>query len=236
MVRTILFLSVLFCMVASSCLDRPGPNEGPDWSSSVQTSRDSTKGDTAEAYRELISEMEQPDRIIWQKPDLVISKLGELNGKVVADIGAGTGYFSFRVAQKGANVIAIDIDPKAIAWMEVQKAALPEENQKRLDIRLADADNPRLASAEADMVLMVNTYTYIENRVEYITNLKQGLKPGARIVIIDFKKKSTSIGPASDERLALSTVENELTQAGFSIVDSDDTTLDYQYILTAQMK
>jgi predicted RNA methylase len=60
--------------------------------------------------------------VIWQKPDLVIQQLGDVNGKTVADLGAGTGYFSRRIAYKGARVIAIDIDPQAIQWMQEQKS------------------------------------------------------------------------------------------------------------------
>src|SRR5690606_25963163 len=64
-------------------------------------------------------------RVIWQKPDLVLSLLGNLKGKTVADIGAGTGFFAFRIANQGARVIAIDIDPRAIAWIDEEKTRYP---------------------------------------------------------------------------------------------------------------
>lgn len=190
-------------------------------------------GDTAEIYKELVSENEQPNRIIWQKPDLVLSKLGPLENKVVADIGAGTGYFSFRLARKGARVIAIDIDPNAIEWMRLQKNRFTPEVRGNLDIRLADRDDPNLGPGEADLVLMVNTYIYLNDRVQYLENLKNGIKPGARLVIIDFKKKSTMVGPLVDERISLLEVEKDLKSAGYSILNSDDRSLDYQYIITA---
>ena len=80
-------------------------------------------------YKSEAHEYESADRVIWQKPDLVIQQLGDVEGKTVADLGAGTGYFSRRIAYKGARVIAIDIDPLAIQWMEEQKEKFPIELQ-----------------------------------------------------------------------------------------------------------
>ncbi len=177
---------------------------------------------------------ESPDRVIWQKPDLVIEQLGQVEGKIVADLGAGTGYFSRRIAFKGATVIAIDIDPKAIQWMEEQKAKFPADIRERLIIRQADADNPHLKPNEVDLVLLVNTYTYIKNRVPYFTRLKEDIRKGGDVVIIDFKKKETPFGPPLEERVDAVDVENELKAAGYEILKVDEESLDYQYIIKAQ--
>ncbi|HJW29298.1 MAG TPA: class I SAM-dependent methyltransferase, partial [Saprospiraceae bacterium] len=151
---------------------------------------------------------ERPDRVIWQKPDLVIEQLGNVEGKTVADLGAGTGYFSRRIAYKGARVIAIDIDPRAIQWMEDQKARFPIELQDRLIIRKADPDDPKLKPNEVDMVLLVNTYSYIKNRVPYFTRLQQAIRKGGTILIIDFKKTQTPFGPDISERVDIHDVEH----------------------------
>ena len=108
-------------------------------------------------YENEAEQYESADRVIWQKPDLVIQQLGNVDGKVVADLGAGTGYFSRRIAYKGATVIAIDIDPKAILWMEEQKARFPLELRNRLIIRQAEPNDPKLNPEEVDIVLLVNT-------------------------------------------------------------------------------
>src|SRR5690606_13586116 len=105
-------------------------------------------------------------------------------GKTIADIGAGTGYFSRRLAYQGAQVIAVDIDPDAIAWMEAQRELFPPELKDRLTIRLATETNPALKPLEVDDVLLVNTYSYIDNRVPYLENLTQAIRPGGGIVII----------------------------------------------------
>jgi 2-polyprenyl-3-methyl-5-hydroxy-6-metoxy-1,4-benzoquinol methylase len=177
---------------------------------------------------------ESADRVIWQKPDLVIQQLGDVNGKVVADLGAGTGYFSRRIAYKGATVIAIDIDPKAIQWMQEQKARFPIELQDRLIIRLAQPNDPKLKKNEVDMVLLVNTYSYIADRIHYFSKLKETIHPGGHMIIIDFKKKETPFGPPISERLDVADVEKELREAGYSILKVDEESLDYQYIIKAQ--
>lgn len=181
---------------------------------------------TAEGY-------ESEDRVIWQKPDLVIERLGEIEGKTIADLGAGTGYFSRRMAYKGARVIAIDIDPKAIRWMEEQKARFPVELRDRLIIRLAEPDDPKLLEREVDHVILVNTYTYIDSRVEYFSQLLKAVRPGGSILVIDFKKEATPFGPDVEDRLDQETVVAELQDAGWSIADTDTTTLEYQYIIRA---
>lgn len=177
---------------------------------------------------------ESADRVIWQKPDLVVEQLGNVTGKVVADLGAGTGYFSRRIAYKGATVIAIDIDPRAIQWMQEQKARFPVELQDRLIIRQAEPDDPKLNPNEVDIVLLVNTYSYISNRVQYFTKLMGSIRSGGFIVIIDFKKKETPFGPPVEERLDINEVVKELRDAGYSILKSDEESLDYQYIIKAR--
>ena len=181
----------------------------------------------------LVNQFEPEDRVIWQKPELVIRKLGDIKGKTIVDIGAGTGYFTFRLARSGAKVIAVDIDPQAIEWMENQKERYSEEIKNNVDIRLASFSDPNLNNQEADVALMVNTYIYIENRITYLKNLQRGLKKGAKLVIVDFKKKTTAIGPELSQRISLLDVENELTEAGFTILNEDDTSLEYQYFVSA---
>ena len=118
--------------------------------------------------------------------------------------------------------------------MEEQKEKFPVELQERLVIRKAEPDDPKLNENEVDMVLLVNTYSYIENRVEYFTNLMNAIRAGGTIVIIDFKKKPTPFGPPIEERLDVADVQNELRTAGYSIVKVDEESLDYQYIIKAR--
>src|SRR4030095_6261383 len=207
------------------------------WSNKPDQNENTPNPEDTSVNKEFESEVqvyESPDRVIWQKPDLVIEQLGDVDGKVIADLGAGTGYFSRRIAYKGATVIAIDIDPRAIQWMEEQKLKFPEAIRERLIIRLAEPDDPHLKANEVDMVLLVNTYSYIKDRVPYFTRLKKAIRRGGNVVIIDFKKKETPFGPALAERIDAADVQKELGEAGYDILKVDQESLDYQYIIKAQ--
>ena len=174
------------------------------------------------------------NRGIWQKPDLIMELLGDLEGKTVADIGAGSGFFTMKMLPYAEKVIAIDIDPAFISILDsLKKETLPESQQWRMETRLAVPEKAPLDAEEVDVILIVNTFMYIQDRVPYLKNLKANLKPGGKIVIIDFKKKITSVGPPKEIRLALDILEDELYEAGFDFIQTNDTYLDYQYIIIA---
>lgn len=175
------------------------------------------------------------NRLIWQKPDMIIELLGDLSGKTVADIGAGTGFFALRLAPKAQKVIAIDIDSRFMNYLDsVKVMELPENIQNRLEPRLGLPDDPRLAANEVDIVIIVNTYMWIKNKPEYLNTLKKGLISGGKLLIIDFKKKRTPIGPYTKDRVPLHEVEEQLYAAGYTNIETNDTALDYQYILIAE--
>ncbi len=187
-------------------------------------------------FESLVADYESKDRVIWQKPGMVISLLGDLEGKTVADIGAGTGYFTFRMVPLADKVIGVDIDPRFISFMDSVKVRLPEQYRNRFESRLAKPNDPMLAPEEADAVVIVNTYGYIENRPQYLKTLAKGMKTGALLLIIDFKKNNLPIGPDDAYKVALSQVEKELQGAGFGVSQIDNQTLDYQYIVLATKK
>ena len=150
------------------------PDPAPVTPSEYDTSND-TRLDTKSDDEEHI-EANIEIRGIWQKPNVVIKRLGDLEGKVVADIGAGPyGYFTLRIAHQTAaeKIIALDIDQNAIKFIEGAKILLAENIRNRIETRLVLPDDPKLEPAEADVVLIVNTYTYIEDNVNYLKNLKR---------------------------------------------------------------
>lgn len=187
-------------------------------------------------FEALVSDYESKERAIWQKPDLVIALMGDLKGKTVADIGAGTGYFTFRLLPKAEKVIGIDIDKRFINFMDSVKVRLPEPYQKRFEARLGQVDNPRLQPSEADAVMIVNTYGYIDQRVSYLKNLADGMKTPSRLLIIDFKKNTLPVGPPPEYKVSTEQVKRELEEAGFNIEKLDIQSLDYQYIVIASKK
>lgn len=184
-------------------------------------------------FESLVADYESKDRGIWQKPDMVISLLGDLEGKTVADIGAGSGYFTFRMVAKAEKVIGIDIDQRFINLMDSVKVRLPNKYQTHFESRLAQPNNPALKPEEADAVMIVNTYAYIENRIQYLKVLAKGMSPGARLLIIDFKKNNIPVGPPQAFKVSLAQAEKELMAAGYKIERVDIESLDYQYIIIA---
>jgi SAM-dependent methyltransferase len=178
------------------------------------------------------------ERELWQKPQLLIDLMGDLSDKTVADIGAGMGYFTFRLADRAKKVIAVDIDPASIQYIEEEKLNDPESLRNRIETRLAAPDDTRLNPHEADVLLIVNTYIYLDKRVDYLKRLRRTLKPGGTIYIVDYKKKnlnSNSLSiPPINLRMAANEVEAELLEAGFTDIYTDDQMLDYQYITSAK--
>ena len=183
-------------------------------------------------FHQLVAHFEDPARAQWQKPDEVIASLGSLEGKTVADIGAGSGYFTFPLAKKAAKVIAIDIDQRFLDYIEQRKRT--QKVGANIETRITAPDSPGLKPGEADLVLIVDTFHHIENRIDYLKKLKKDLAKGGVLVIVDYKKKNTPPGPPVELRIAQEQVESELKSAGFTIVSSDRDLLPYQYVIKAQ--
>jgi len=175
-------------------------------------------------------------RSSWQKPELVLQKLGDVSGKTIVDIGSGTGYFTFRLAHLNAKVIALDIDQKMLDFINGFKENLPKDIQGNISTKLGKADDPQLDNEIADAIIIINTITYIEDLDEYIRTIKPSLKPGGMLMIVDFKVMASDLpAPLEEDRIPEKLVEELLKDAGYSIIDADDTSLEYQYIITAKI-
>jgi SAM-dependent methyltransferase len=133
---------------------------------------------------------------------------------VVADIGAGTGYFSTRLAHmvpKG-RVLAVDTEPDMVKYL-AERAK--REGLKNMTSVSAKPDDPKLP-LKADVALFVDVYHHIENRERYFRKLADSLKPGGRVAIIDFRMESPN-GPPKDVRIAPERVQAELKSAGYEL-------------------
>lgn len=182
------------------------------------------------------AEKPKDDRFTWQKPELVIQKLGNISDKTIADLGAGIGYFSFKLLPKAEKIIAIDIDKEAVQILNGFKNSLDQSLKDKLDVRLATTTSPGLNEKEVDIIFIVNTITYIDNRAAYLQNLKKYLKEDGVIFIVDYKSKRIpefTEAPSMGSRLYMNVLEDELESAGYKAISTDDTTLDYQYITVA---
>ena len=153
----------------------------------------------------------------------VIESLELKPAEVVADIGAGTGYFARRLAMHAAKVYAVDIDAKLL---EIARQKGPANVQ----IVLATPDDPKLPDHAMDTIFFCDVLHHIENRPAYYARLARALKPDGRIVDIDFHKKPTPFGPPEAMRIAEQDVVNELEAAGFRNTKNFEF-LPYQYFL-----
>jgi len=172
---------------------------------------------------------------IWHSPKMLTERLGDLSKKTVANIGAGPyGNFSIQIADEAKKVIAIDINPTAIQFIDSMKQVLlPLAVQDKLETRLVEPDNPKLRFEEADVITIRETYAYLSNRITYLTNLKRALKDSGKLLIVDFKMRKLPIGPPPAEKIPLFQVELDLEKAGYQIEFVDDNSLAYQYIIIA---
>jgi ubiquinone/menaquinone biosynthesis C-methylase UbiE len=167
--------------------------------------------------------LEDPGRDAWQKPHEVMTSLQIKPADAVADIGAGTGYFSRRFAMHAAKVYAVDIDAKLL---EIGKKNAPPN----LTTVVSKPQDPMLPPQSVDLVFFCDVVHHIEDRVGYYQKLKPALKPGGRIVIVDFYKKQLPIGPPPEMKLTEEQVTAELEKAGFHRTRKE-TFLEYQYLL-----
>jgi predicted methyltransferase len=182
--------------------------------------------DDAERWAEVFDD---PSRDEWQRPEALIAALSLPVGGTVADIGAGTGYFSAHLSGAvGAQgrVIAVDIEESLIAHMTKRAGA---EGTANVTPRLGRADDPGLSPGEADVILLVDTYHHIDSRIDYFTRLRGAVVPGGRLVVVDFKPGDIPVGPPESHRIPQATVVTELTAAGWREGGSLDV-LPYQFV------
>jgi len=172
-----------------------------------------------------VARFDNPARDAWQKPDAVIRTLALAPSATVADIGAGTGYFSVRLARvlPAGHVFAIDVEPSMVNYVA---ARANRDGLTNIEAVLASRDDPNIP-APVDLIILVDTYHHLTDRTAYFRRLVPALKPGGRVAIIDFKPES-KMGPI--EKLSPAQVIGELTAAGYKLVAEPDI-LPEQYFL-----
>ena len=186
----------------------------------------------------MIGVFEADERDAWQLPDRVVRSLAITDqGAIVADVGAGSGYFTRRLAAEvpKGRVYAVDVDGAFEDHILANREAWGTPN---IEPHLALYDDPMLPQGELDLVFTANTYAYIRDRVAYFTKVRQALKPGGRLVVIDFRPGAQAPGGVAPEdkfRITRDVAVGELEQAGF-VLDHEETYLPHQWFLVLQPK
>ncbi|MDA8792469.1 class I SAM-dependent methyltransferase, partial [Bacteriovoracaceae bacterium] len=171
---------------------------------------------------------EDPTRDKWQKPNYVIKKLNIEKNFIIADIGSATGYFPIRLSKvvSQGRVWGIDVEPNLINYLNNR---VKKEKITNLFSILGTFKDP-LIPEPVDLVIMVNTYHHITNRIKYLKTITPHLKSGGRIAIIDFKAGDLPIGPKKEMKISKNKIIQEFKSANYKL-SSEDVDLPYQFIL-----
>lgn len=174
--------------------------------------------------------LEDPKRDQYQKPHEVLTALKINPGEVIADIGAGTGYFTFRlahfVADKG-RVYAVDVSPDMIRHINRRIRDTKATNVVSI---LAEPDDPLLPERSVNRIFICDVWHHVENQTKYLSLMKKLLKPGGEIVMIDFHKKELPFGPPMQMKIAREDLIKQMEGNGFRLTQ-EHKFLPYQYFL-----
>lgn len=176
-----------------------------------------------------IAALEDPKRDAYQKPHEVMEALAIREGEIIADIGAGSGYFTLRLAHHvGAKgrVYAVDVSPDMIRHLNGRVRDMGVLNVSTI---LAPPDDPLLPQP-VDRFLIVDVWHHVEDQAGYLARMKKNLKPGGQVVMIDFQKKDLPVGPPVDMKISREDLLKQMQAAGFRLVQ-EHTFLPYQYFL-----
>jgi predicted methyltransferase len=201
----------------------------------VATSMPLAQQSTPPRHRELfppedLGLLEAPDRAAWQKPDQIMDALGIAEGAHVADIGAGAGWFTTRLARRvGPNgmVYAQDVQPQ---MLQAIRRRVQREGLRNVTTVLGVGSSPNLPPGVLDAVLVVDAYPEVQDRVTFLKNVVRGLKPNGRIGIVNYKLGGGGPGPDNPGlRVPRASVERDAEAAGLKVKSAGN--LPYQYLL-----
>ncbi|MEM6610873.1 MAG: class I SAM-dependent methyltransferase [Cyanobacteria bacterium P01_C01_bin.72] len=157
--------------------------------------------------------LDRESRLTEEKPDLTVENLHLESNDVVADIGAGSGYFSFRIAQQvpQGKVYAVDIQPEMLAAINNRQGDRQIEN---IETVLGTEDNPQLPANSVDLALMVDAYHEFAYPREMLSGIVQALKPGGRVVLLEYRKENPMIMIKPLHKMTQKQVKKEMKAVG----------------------
>jgi len=181
--------------------------------------------------------LEREERRDFQKPDEVMKALALKPGERVADIGAGSGYFTVPVAKAvgpTGRVLAVDIRQEMLDYLDFRLRA---EGLANVQLKKVEPDDPLLPRGEVDTILMVDVLHYIKERTAYARKLREALAPGGRLVVIDYRPKpfeERPWGPPPEQQMSKESVDQDMAGAGFKPVEVHEF-LPEQYFVVYQI-
>jgi ubiquinone/menaquinone biosynthesis C-methylase UbiE len=180
----------------------------------------------AEKY---VAFLERADRAGWQKPDAVVAALGLRGGETVVDLGAGSGYFAFRLAKAlpHGKVIAADTEAEMVRHIHHKAMTEGVHNVQPVLIQPAAPNIP----AEADLVFVCDVLHHVADRAAWLSKLVSEMKVGARLVLIEFKEGHLPEGPPESAKITRAQTLELVTKAGLTLASERADLLPYQTFL-----
>jgi precorrin-6B methylase 2 len=177
-----------------------------------------------------IAWLDRPEREDEERPAMVIDALGVQPGEVVADLGAGSGYFTFRLAPrvgKTGRVLAVELQDEMLEAIRRRATALKVMNVE--EVRASETD-PKLPVNGVDIVLMVDVYHEIAYPFEVMTKVCQALRPGGRVVFVEYRKEDRHVPIKEVHKMSVTQLEKEMRVVGLARVRTVET-LPLQHIV-----
>jgi hypothetical protein len=223
----ITFLFLASCLVAcSACEDKP-----TDASSAANGSTPTTGGGSATATPGC-PPAHTPDD--WHTVDSLFVAMDGVNGKTVADLFVGDGYYTMKLLEAGARVIAMDDDPRNIEALQAKKEELGICDE-RLIIRNGTPGTPNLSLNEVDIALCTRQLLSIPDPVGYFTKVRSCIRFPSNLFLVQFLPEQTPVGPPLDERLPEDRVMDAMEPCGFTDIGSYSKKMPYRYMVHALM-
>ena len=164
---------------------------------------------------------------------MILELMGnDLRGRKVADLKAGDGYFTFKMIEVGANVIAIDDDPANIALLEARKKEM-NLSDERLQIRLVKLGEAGLAPGEVEVCVMLHGFVRIPNKRDFLSKVYQGTQPPRPLFMVEWLNSATPIGPPMSDRMSSEKIMDEIGMVGYTDVGAYSAKIPYQAFLFA---
>jgi ubiquinone/menaquinone biosynthesis C-methylase UbiE len=166
--------------------------------------------------------LDRRERDVEEAPDEALDIIGVKEGWAVADIGAGSGYMTVKLAKKvgpAGVVYATDIQPAMIALLDKRLAAGRITNVKSI---LGAADDPKLPAAAIDMALMVDVYHELAQPQLMLRRIHEALKPNGRLILLEYRKEDPSIPIRPEHKMSVGEAKTELEAEGFKLGRVDD--------------
>jgi FkbM family methyltransferase len=174
--------------------------------------------------------LDRPERIEEEQPDRALDVLKIQPGSVVADIGAGSGYFTTRLARRvgpSGRVYAVDIQPEMLRLLDLR---LKRDNLTNVTLVQGQIADPQLSPATLDLELMVDVYHEFSAPQTMLRHLREALKPNGRLVLLEYRKEDRSIPIREDHKMSVAEAKLEVEAEGFTLSQVDES-LPRQHIL-----